>query len=44
MPRNIIFVQEWFEEHEGEHQHLPWAAQSPDLNIIESLRSVLEIE
>jgi hypothetical protein len=33
-------VQSWFEEHEGEH--LPWAAQSPDLNIIELLWSVLE--
>jgi hypothetical protein len=27
-------VQSWFEEHEGELQHLPWPAQSPDLNII----------
>jgi hypothetical protein len=30
-------VNSWFEEHEGEHQHLPWPAQSPHLNIIESL-------
>jgi hypothetical protein len=34
-------VQSWFEEHEGELQHLPWPAQSPRLNIIEPLRSVL---
>jgi hypothetical protein len=31
-------VQPWFEEHEGELQHLPW----PVLNIIELLSSVLE--
>jgi hypothetical protein len=35
-------VQSWFEEHEGEFQHLPWAAKSPHLNIIEPLWSVLE--
>jgi hypothetical protein len=35
-------VQSWFEEHEGELQHLPWPAQSPDLNITERLLSVLE--
>jgi hypothetical protein len=35
-------VQSWFEEHEGELQHLPWPARSPDLNIIEPLWSVLE--
>jgi hypothetical protein len=28
-------VQSWFEEREGELQHLPWPAQSPSLNIIE---------
>jgi hypothetical protein len=27
-------VQSWFEEDEGELQHLPWSPQSPDLNII----------
>jgi transposase len=35
-------VQSWFEEHEGGLQHLPWPAQSPDLNIIEEIWSVLE--
>jgi hypothetical protein len=35
-------VQSWFEEHEGE-QHLPWPAQTPNLNIVEPLWSVLEI-
>jgi hypothetical protein len=29
-------------EHESELQHLPWPAQSSDLNIIEPLWSVLE--
>ncbi|PNF41537.1 hypothetical protein B7P43_G12318 [Cryptotermes secundus] len=35
-------VQLWFEEHEGELQHLPWSAQPQDLNITEPLWSVLE--
>jgi hypothetical protein len=30
-------VQSWFDQHEGELQHLPWPAQSPDLNTIESV-------
>jgi hypothetical protein len=29
-----VTVHSWFEEDEGELQHLPWPAQSPDLNII----------
>jgi len=35
-------VQSWFEEHEDKLQHLLWPVQSPDLNIIEQLLSVLE--
>jgi hypothetical protein len=35
-------VQSWFEEHQSELQHLPWPAQSPDLNIIESFWSLLQ--
>jgi transposase len=35
-------VQSWFEEHDQELSHLPWVPQSPDLNIIEPLWSVLE--
>jgi hypothetical protein len=32
-------VQSWFQEHEGELQHLPWTEHSPDFNIIDSLVS-----
>jgi hypothetical protein len=35
-------VRSWFEEHECEIQHLPWPAQSSDLNITGPLWSVLE--
>jgi len=35
-------VQSWSEEHEDALQHLPWPAQSPELNIIKTLWSVSE--
>jgi transposase len=35
-------VQSWFEEYAGELQRLPCPLESPDLNIFESLWSVLE--
>jgi transposase len=35
-------VLSWFEEHEGELQHLPWPAYSPVLNTTKPLWSVLE--
>jgi hypothetical protein len=36
-----VTVQSRFEEHEGELQHLPWLAESADLNITEPRCSVL---
>ena len=41
-PHTARSVQLWFEEHEDALQHLLWLAQSPNLNIIELLWSVLE--
>jgi len=35
-------AQSWFDGHEDALQHLPWPAQSPDLNIIKTLWSYLE--
>jgi hypothetical protein len=35
-------IQSWFEDRQGERQHLPWPSQPPYLNIIEALWSVLE--
>jgi hypothetical protein len=35
-------IPQWFEEHQGEFQHVPCPAQAPPLNIIELLWSVLE--
>ena len=35
-------VQSWLEEHADALQHLLWLAQSPNLNIIKPLWSVLE--
>lgn len=35
-------VQSWFNERQSIIKHPPWLAQSPDLNIIESIWDVLE--
>jgi hypothetical protein len=35
-------VHSWFEDHEDDLQDLPWPSQSPYLNIIAPLWSVLE--
>ena len=41
-PYTARSVQSWLEVHENALQHLPWSVQSPDLNIIKPLWSVLE--
>ena len=41
-PHTARSVQPLFEGHEDSLYHLPWPAQSPDLNTIEPLLSVLE--
>ena len=35
-------VQSWFDKHEDALEHFPWPVQTPDLNIFETLWSVLE--
>jgi hypothetical protein len=42
MPPFTVTIQSWFEEHDFELQKLSWPAQSPSLNIIKPLWSILE--
>ncbi|GFT08505.1 DDE_3 domain-containing protein [Trichonephila clavipes] len=37
----VGLVQSWFDEQGDEFKHLPWPAESPDLNIMKQLRSIL---
>jgi len=39
----VRLVTEWFDEHEGEFEHLPWPAQAPDLNIFFDLKMLWDI-